>query len=358
MGRPPRPLTPNASAAHLFGAELRRARENAGWSLEQLRDRCRDQGRVLHRGWLAHVEHGGRLPEDRDFAEIADSVLETDGLLTRLWEFADTARTASQDETRQSRMAVADLVAQTLSPIMNGDIVYVPYIVSDATVAYMRMTRRSFLATGGLATSSLVSGLFAHDDLAVADAIAADILAGDPRRMTTAQTSHAIDLTIASLISTGGMRPTPLTKWMREGDPVLKVNAAGIAAKMPGSDLAESAIASLITDHDTRTRYLTAVLARIWKLDWATAQAWAGSSNVGQHVRTSNLPALADELGNRHDAGARWCATVVLANVWATNDHPARETAVSALEAALADEPLPTLRTTYGRALSRRNVIN
>jgi transcriptional regulator with XRE-family HTH domain len=238
MGRPARPLTPNVSAAHLFGAELRRAREKAGWSLEQLRDRCREHGRVLHRGWLAHVEHGERLPEDRDFAELADLVLGTDGLLTRLWEFAETGRAARQDETRQSRMLTTDLAAHTLAPIMNGDIVYVPYIASGATVAYMRMTRRSFLATGGLATASLASGLFVRDDLAVADDIAADILAGDPRRVATEQTSHAIDLTIASLISAGGMRPTPLANWMSEGDPVLRVNAAGIAAKMPGSDLA------------------------------------------------------------------------------------------------------------------------
>jgi hypothetical protein len=103
---------------------------------------------------------------------------------------------------------------------------------------------------------------------------------------------------------------------------------------------------------------LTAVLARVWKLDWVTAQAWTGSSSVGHHATTSNLPTLARELSNRHDAGARWCVTVVLANVWATDDHPARDAAASALEAALAGEPLPTLRTAYGRALSRRTVIN
>lgn len=31
-------------------------------------------------------------------------------------------------------------------------------------------------------------------------------------------------------------------------------------------------------------------------------------------------------------AGSRWCAMVVLANVWAADDHPAREAAVGALE--------------------------
>jgi hypothetical protein len=313
---------------------------------------------VLHRGWLANVEHGERLPEDRDFAELADQVLDTDGLLTRLWEFAETSRATRQDESRQSRMLATDLAAHTLAPIMSGDIVYVPYIASDATVAYMRMTRRSFLATGGLATASLASGLFVRDDLAVADDIAADILAGDPRRVATEQTSHAIDLTIASLIAAGGMRPTPLANWMSQGDPVLRVNAAGIAAKMPGSDLAESAVTSLITDPATRTLYLTAVLARVWKLDWSTARVCSQANQVGQHATTSNLPQLARELSNQHDAGARWCATVVLADVWAADDHPARDTAASALEVALADEPLPILRTSYGRALSRRTLIN
>lgn len=117
-------------------------------------------------------------------------------------------------------------------------------------------------------------------------------------------------------------------------------------------------IASLITDPATRTLYSTAVLARVWRLGWSTARACSQSNHVGQHATTSNLPILARELSNQHDAGARWCATVVLADVWATDDHPARDTAVTALEAALADEPLPTLRTAYGRALSRRTLIN
>jgi transcriptional regulator with XRE-family HTH domain len=145
-------------AARLFGSELRAARARAGLSLAGLCDLFRAQGRVVHRGYLTNVENGDRFPTDRLFAEIADRVLATDGLLARLWDFTDTQRADQHDQAQQTRRLVAKLAADTLAPVISGDIVFVPYIVGTDIVAYMRVSRRAFLATGGLATARLVAG--------------------------------------------------------------------------------------------------------------------------------------------------------------------------------------------------------
>lgn len=350
---------PNDSPACLFGAELRIARDVAGLSLAGLADRYRSTGRLVHRGYLANVEKGERLPNDRQFAEIADGLLSTGGLLARLWDFADAARHSIHDQTHQTRAAAAELAASTMSPVITGDIVFVPYIFAADTVAYMRMSRRAFLATGGLGTASLTSGLFHRDELATADAIASDILSGDPRRVATEQTSHALDLTIAALIAADGLRPNPLVTWLQDApDPVLRVNAAGIAAKLPGSDTADSAVTALASDHPMRHRYLTAVVSRVLGTPWNEARQHAADPRPGQHVTATSVDLLGTELHNEHDAGARWCTAYLLADIWATPEHPANASAATALETALADESLPTLRTAYGRALSRKALVS
>jgi hypothetical protein len=117
----------------------------------------RGQGRVVHRGYLANVESGERFPTDRLFAEIADRVLGTDGFLARLWDFADAQRADRHDQARHTRRLVAQLAAQTLSPVISGDVVFVPHILGTDTVAYTRMSRRAFLATGGFAAAGLAT---------------------------------------------------------------------------------------------------------------------------------------------------------------------------------------------------------
>ncbi len=145
-------------AARLFGSELRAARNRACLSLAGLCDLFRTQGRVVHRGYLTNVENGDRFPTDRLFAEITDRVLATDGLLARLWDFTDTQRAGQHDQAQQTRRLVAKFAADTLAPVISGDIVFVPYIVGADIVAYMRVSRRSFLATGGLSAARLISG--------------------------------------------------------------------------------------------------------------------------------------------------------------------------------------------------------
>jgi hypothetical protein len=165
VGREPRELTPNASAGHLFGAELRHWRGRRGLSLAGLCERFAHAGRRVNAGYLAHVEQGDRLPEDRQFAEIADAALQADGLLCRLWNFADTARRHARDEAKQERKELLELAAGALAPVLSGEVVFVPYVSATGTVGYVRVTRRVFLAAGGPAVGGLAAGAFGPDNL-------------------------------------------------------------------------------------------------------------------------------------------------------------------------------------------------
>ena len=165
MGQTPRESTPNASSAHLFGAELRRCRDRRGWSLTQVTAQFAAFGRRVHSGYLGHVELGERLPEDAQFAEIADQIFDAGGLLARLWEFADAHRRRSRLDTQADRRAVLDLAAGMFAPVASGDIVLVPYVSTAGTVEYMRISRRTFVSTGGLAAAMFAAGTFTPDDL-------------------------------------------------------------------------------------------------------------------------------------------------------------------------------------------------
>ena len=72
-------LDASSSAAALFAFELRRRREERGLSQDGLGDAIGYTG-----GLVRMVELARRTPS-KAFAEQADKVLETDGLLTRLW---------------------------------------------------------------------------------------------------------------------------------------------------------------------------------------------------------------------------------------------------------------------------------
>lgn len=62
----------------LFGSELRRAREHAAWSREQLADEMNFSTSMIEK-----VEAGSKTPSGA-FAEAADQSLKTDGLLQRI----------------------------------------------------------------------------------------------------------------------------------------------------------------------------------------------------------------------------------------------------------------------------------
>jgi transcriptional regulator with XRE-family HTH domain len=80
MGQAPRRLTPQESALHLFGAELRRWRMKRGLSQAQLSAKTHYSSHTIGK-----IEIAARRPTD-ELARLLDDVLDTGGVLTRLME--------------------------------------------------------------------------------------------------------------------------------------------------------------------------------------------------------------------------------------------------------------------------------
>lgn len=165
-----------------------------------------------------------------------------------------------------------------------------------------RVDRRSFM---GLAALTAVHGA------AASEAVAA-ITGGDPGLLATGQTSHGTDLVIASMMDAGGTRR--LRRWMTEAaDEVVRVNAAGVLAKMPGIDTAMVVARTLADDEATRHRYLTAVVARSCAMEWSTAAELAREPRaIRPELARLVANRLTGEVVNPRDSGARWCSATLL----------------------------------------------
>ena len=144
----------------------------------------------------------------------------------------------------------------------------------------------------------------------LADDIYASIAGSDANPLAEVQTTHATDLVIASLVE----RPVvpKLRRWMMDGSSaVLRVNAAGILAKVQGLDVGRDVAAVLSHDDEVRHLYATAVLSRVCELDWQAAQAIAHNP-LELSDPTTAARRLSLETLNSADAGARWCASHLL----------------------------------------------
>ncbi|MGH3718193.1 MAG: helix-turn-helix domain-containing protein [Pseudonocardiaceae bacterium] len=140
--------------------------------------------------------------------------------------------------------------------------------------------------------------------------LAASIAGNDPGPLAAVQTTHGTDLVLATLADRG--TAAHLRRWLDDGDnPVLRVNAAGILAKVPGQFEATLVIAALGRDPDVRSRYMTAVVARVCGLDWpVAAQLAENPADFPQPVLVAQR--FAREALSDCDAGARWCAAAML----------------------------------------------
>jgi transcriptional regulator with XRE-family HTH domain len=152
---------------------------------------------------------------------------------------------------------------------------------------------------------SLVAG-----NTKVATELAASIAGNDSGPLGTVQTAHGTDLAIATLADRGTV--AHLRRWLDNGDnPVLRVNAAGILAKVPGQFEASHVTAALSRDPDVRSRYMTAVVARVCGLDWSVAARLAETpADFPQPILAAQR--FSREAISDHDAGARWCAATML----------------------------------------------
>ncbi len=211
-------------------------------------------------------------------------------------------------------------------------------------------------------------GLYRFTDPALIDVLVArrvfgDIVAGSGHLLATAQTSHATDLTIGSLTAHNGAARWGLGVWARRGaTAVIRVNAAGILAKVGDPDLGDAAISAIRADQDARHLYLTAVASRVLALPWEQAghlAATVGTQDTGI-THTPNGPemyaaeSLVAELVNPRDAAARWCSTVLLHRL----ANPVPEMVRAALARAVQHEPCRENLRAHAAALAGASPVN
>jgi hypothetical protein len=201
------------------------------------------------------------------------------------------------------------------------------------------VNRRDLLA--GMA--SLAVGAAVPD---VAVDVMRDIAAGRSRLLSTVLTSHETDRVIGALVARDAPCVGSLLKWLRNGTPVLRVNSAGILAKVGAPALDNDVVRALTADEESRTLYLVAVLSRVLRLPWDDAR----------HVATAGRPLgdpgqverFAVEARNPYDSGARWCSILLLART--RTEH--RAAVDAALGAALRHETARENLRAIGGALA------
>lgn len=154
-----------------------------------------------------------------------------------------------------------------------------------------------------------ISALAASAAPDTAASIANDINGGRTGMLTGVQTTHATDRAVASLVARNSPSVASLAKWSRSGKALLRVNAAGILAKVGSPTIDNEAVAALQADAQVRELYLTAVLHRVLGLDWDTSANLAASSDP---FGPDQLQLLRAELSNPDDSGARYCSVLLL----------------------------------------------
>jgi transcriptional regulator with XRE-family HTH domain len=162
-------------------------------------------------------------------------------------------------------------------------------------------------------------------DVLVAQRIFGEIAEGDHRLFATAQTSHDTDQVIRRYVQQDEKAMKWLGRWLGRGTPVLRVNAAGVLAKVGDPVVGDHVITTLRRDQDAQHLYLTAVVARVATLGWAEAElvATAVMSNdraLPAGRETELVGRFAAELGNAGDDVARWCSTLVLSKAGIDRD--------------------------------------
>lgn len=208
---------------------------------------------------------------------------------------------------------------------------------------------------------------FAHRsfiDFFIAQRIFGAIRAGESNLFATAQTTHETDLVIREFVLRHDGAVDLLVGWMKTGSSaVLRVNSAGVLAKLGATQLSDDVINVLKGDVDTRQMYLTAVASRVLSIPWDQASRLVASVEGHPTGLSSHLPSdsaahlatrFASEARNPRDSGARWCSVVLLSQV----EQAAPETVLAALQQALSEESCRENLRAIGRALAGSNPIS
>ena len=164
------------------------------------------------------------------------------------------------------------------------------------------VNRRSLLL--GMASTVVVGAV---PDVAVD--VVRDISSERNKLLSTVQTSHETDRVISSLVAKDTPCIGSLVKWMRRGSPVLRVNSAGILAKLGAPAIDNDVISALKRDEESRWLYLQAVASRVLAMPWPDAGTLAAS---GDPLTEQQIEAFALESANPYDSAARWCSVLIL----------------------------------------------
>jgi hypothetical protein len=179
------------------------------------------------------------------------------------------------------------------------------------------VNRRSLLL--GMVSTVVVGAV---PDVAVD--VVRDISAERSKLLSTVQTSHETDRIIGSLVAKDTPCIGSLVKWMRRGSPVLRVNSAGILAKVGAPAIDNDVIDTLKRDEESRLLYLQAVVSRVLAVPWDDAGRLAASAQPLSEQ--DQLDAFATEVRNSYDSAARWCSVLMLAR--SRKKHPEPVSAV------------------------------
>jgi len=198
-------------------------------------------------------------------------------------------------------------------------------------------------------------------DILIAQTLSADIILKESTRFALVQTSHTTDKILGRFIASGRQHEATLQRWMTDSpDPVLRVNSAGVLAKIQASDVSEAALQQLGKDENIRLRYATAVASRVLKIDWPSAERRTqlmGSSSLWGDVSPTTalktIRALTRELSSSTDAGARWCSAVLLSSFREEYSGEIRDTFHDVL---LAEDSKEVLRV-VSRSLAGKDAI-
>ncbi len=198
-------------------------------------------------------------------------------------------------------------------------------------------------------------------DVLVAHRVFGDIAGGSSHLLATAQTTHATDLALGAMAANDNAARRALAVWSRQGaTAVLRVNAAGVLAKIGASDLGDAAITAIRLDQDARHLYLTAVASRVLDAPWDQAHQFVADlerrelllKQRAEGTEAWGTQRLAAELGNQRDHAARWCSAVLLAQMCDP------DSVRNAVGRALREEPCRENLRAYAAVLAGANPID
>lgn len=196
-------------------------------------------------------------------------------------------------------------------------------------------------------------------DFYVAQRVFMNIAVGDSKLLATTQTTHQTDLIIQEFVLRHQSSVDFLRECMTKGaSAVLRVNSAGILAKLGESAVTDNVVMNLKADQDSRHLYLTAVSSRVLSLEWNQARQLATriehpTSDGPCNLTAAQLAMLTSELANPRDGAARWCSTVLLGRF----QDSGLELDRSALYSALQAEPCCENVRALGTVLAGKNPL-